>query len=248
MRIYKVNKIEHTVFDSIEEVPDNITYKKDWRNAEVNDWVLTDDECIIQILRKGSMKGRVCPNNYLGTCTGTFLASKDIKMDTSKRINIYSFGGNSFGDERLEEREELNRREELFVHYWITERMHPQEAYIKAFPTNNPSYASMKAAKLIGTKRVTTKMNEKLRPVLEDLSINDRLVLKNIKALATEGSKEETRLKALFKLSDILDLEDKTKTSVQQISGAVFQGFSKEKLESVEREVLEAAEELEDDE
>ena len=116
--------------------------------------------------------------------------------------------------------------------------MHPQEAYIKAFPTNNPSYAKLKAAKLISTKRMTTKMNERLKPVLEALEISDRLVLENIKALATEGSKEETRLKALFKLSDILDLEDKTRTSVQQISGAVFQGFSKDQLKSVEREVL----------
>ena len=238
MRVYKVNKIEHTVFDSVEEVPESIKYKKNWRNAHVGDWVLSDDDCIIQILRKGSMKGRVRTNYYIGTCTGTFLISKKTKMDTSKRINIYSFGGNSFGDERVEERKELNSREELFVHYWLTERLHPQEAYIKAFPTNNPSYAKLKAAKLISTKRMTTKRNERLKPVLEALEISDRLVLENIKALATEGSKEETRLKALFKLSDILDLEDKTRTSVQQISGAVFQGFSKDQLKSVEREVL----------
>ena len=238
MRLYRVNKVEHTVFEEVKEVPKDIHYLSDWREGQVGDWVLSDDDCIIQILRKGSMKGRVRTNYYIGTCTGTFLISKKTKMDTSKRINIYSFGGNSFGDERVEERKELNSREELFVHYWLTERLHPQEAYIKAFPTNNPSYAKLKAAKLISTKRMPTKMNERLKPVLEALEISDRLVLENIKALATEGSKEETRLKALFKLSDILDLEDKTRTSVQQISGAVFQGFSKDQLKSVEREVL----------
>ena len=126
----------------------------------------------------------------------------------------------------------------MFVHYWINERMTPQEAYLKAFPTSNPSYARMKAGKLIKTERVDTRMKERLKPVLEALSIDDTLVLKNIKALATEGSKEETRLKALFKLSDILDLEDKTKTSVQQISGAVFQGFSTEQLEGVKRKEI----------
>ena len=137
------------------------------------------------------MKGKVRTNYYIGTCTGTFLISDKTKMDTSRRLNIFSLGGNAFGNERVEERQQLNAREELFVHYWITERMSPQEAYIKAFPTNNPSYAQMKAAKLISTTRVTTKMNEKLKPVLEELEISDRLVLKNIKALATEGSKEE---------------------------------------------------------
>ena len=81
-------------------------------------------------------------------------------------------------------------------------------------------------------------MNEKLRPVLEELGIDDKSVLNGIKLIAQSAQKDDTKLKALFKLSDILDLEDKTKTTVQQISGAVFQGFSKEQLESVERKEL----------
>ena len=141
-------------------------------------------------------------------------------------------------DDILEARKDLNSREELFLHYWIKERMTPQQAYLKAFPTNNPGYASMKAGQLIKTERVDTRMKEDLKPILKELKINDKLVLSNIKALATDGSKEDTRLKALFKLSDILDLEDKTRTSVQQISGAVFQGFSEEQLDVAKRKEI----------
>tara|TARA_R100001230_G_scaffold24857_2_gene17915 strand:+ start:612 stop:1349 length:738 start_codon:yes stop_codon:yes gene_type:complete len=241
MRSYKVNKIEHTVFDELEEVPKDIHYLRDWREGQVGDWVLSDDDCVIQILRRGSMlkaKGKSRTREYVGTATGTFIVSDKNKMDTSRRINIYSFGGDIHTDDRLEGREDLNSREELFLHYWLKDRMTPQQAYLKAFPTNNPSYANMKAGKLIKTERISTAMKEELKPVLEELKISDKLVLSNIKALATEGSKEETRLKALFKLSDILDLEDKTKTSVQQISGAVFQGFTNEQLQEVERKEI----------
>ena len=47
--------------------------------------------------------------------------------------------------------------------------------------------------------------------------------------------KDDTKLKALFKLADIMDMEDKNKTQVTTVSGALFQGFSKDKLEAGER-------------
>ena len=51
-----------------------------------------------------------------------------------------------------------------------------------------------------------------------------------------EGSdKDETKLKALFKLSDILDLEDKSSVRLTQLTGIQFQGFSDKQLEEVER-------------
>jgi dissimilatory sulfite reductase (desulfoviridin) alpha/beta subunit len=39
----------------------------------------------------------------------------------------------------------------------------------------------------------------------------------------------------LFKLADIMDMEDKNTTKVTTMTGAVFQGFTPEKLEEVER-------------
>ena len=49
------------------------------------------------------------------------------------------------------------------------------------------------------------------------------------------SEKDETKLKALFKLSDIMDLEDKNKTTVTQVSGALFQGFADKHLVEAER-------------
>ena len=240
MRTYRVNKIEHTVFDSVDELPDNIHFLRDWRDGHISDWVQADDGCIIQILRKGTMlksKGKNKQVSYIGTCTGTFVAQKSVKMDTSRRINIYSFSGNLTPEEVMEARKDLNSKEKLFV-LNLAKGLDPKVAYMKVYPTNNPGYANVKAAQLIKTERIDTAMKEDLKPVCEELGIDPKAVLTGIKIMAQTAEKDADKLKALFKLSDILDLEDKTTTNVQQISGAVFQGFSKEQLEKVERKEI----------
>ena len=237
MRHYIVNKIQHTVFDSENEVPREIEYLEDWRDGHQSDWVLSDDGCIIQILRAGTMlksKGKNRSVRYLGTCTGTFLVSDKVKMDTSKRINIYSLGGNVERNQRIEDRVNLSSREELFVQY-LASGMDARMAYLRAFPTNDPHYAGLRAGQLVKTTRVKTAMKEELKPICEELDIDERMVLKGIKDEAKTAEKADTRLKALFKLSDILDLEDKNRTQITQISGAVFKGFDDKTLEEVKR-------------
>ena len=78
-------------------------------------------------------------------------------------------------------------------------------------------------------------MKEELKPVLEALGINETSILKNINTIAQFAEKDETKLKALFKLADIMDLEDKTRTSTQQITGAIFKGFEENVLEDIQR-------------
>lgn len=234
-----MNNIDHVVFESKDEVPSGISFSKDWKTAEIGDWVEADDGCIIQILRKGGMlrpKGKHKKMVYVGTCTGTFPVRKNIKMDTSRRRNIYSFGGSKSSNEIMEDRTELTSAEGLFVAY-LSSGMSAQQAYMKAFPTNSPGYANLKAMQLIKTKRVRTAMKEELKPVMEELKIDEKYVLRGIKAEADHSDKADVRLKALFKLSDILDMEDKNTTNVQQLTGAVFQGFSDKELQVAERPV-----------
>ena len=237
MRYYSINRIEHTVFENIEEVPSDILYIDNWKKGSVGDWVLADDGCVIQILREGIMlksKGKIREQKYIGTCTGTFIVNNKTNMDTSKRVNIYSFGGNLDRDQIVEERSKLSTKEELFVQY-LASGMDARKAYLKAFPTNDPHYAGLRAGQLIKTTRIKTAMKEELKPILEELGINENSILKNINTIAMSSEKDETKLKALFKLADIMDLEDKSKTQVTQLTGAVFQGFSKDKLAEAER-------------
>ena len=221
----------------MDEIPKDLTITNNWREGNVGDWVKADDDCYIQILRKGKMvapKGRNKVREYVGTCTGTFSVTSKVKMDTSRRVNIYSFGGSKNSADVLLDRTTLSKHEHLFVVYMAT-GLSPQEAYIKAFPTSNPGYAKQKSAQLVKTKRITTAMKEELKPILEELGINETSILKNINTIAVSSEKDETRLKALFKLSDIMDLEDKSRTTVTQVSGALFQGFKDKELLTAER-------------
>jgi len=238
MRHYTVNNAQYVVYESEDELPPDVYPIKDWRNGGLFDWVLADDGCFIQILRKGTMtkpKGKVRQVAYIGTCTGTFIVSPKTKMDTSRRVNIYSLGGDVERNQRLDDRENLSTREELFVTY-LAKGMDPRKAYLEAFPTNNPHYAGTRAGQLIKTARVRSAMKEELKPYMEQLGLDENYVLSNIKeVIDSSDGKVADKLKALFKLADIMDMEDKNTTQVTTMTGAVFQGFTPEKLEEVER-------------
>jgi len=234
MRHYKVNRLYHVVYESLDEVPAEVKGRiKDERSdASIGDWIETDDGCYMEVLRSGEMtkaKGKNRKVSYIGTCTGTFLSNS--KIDSSRRENIYTLSGSA---PKTMTRKNLNKYERLFVHY-LSSGMKPVEAYIKAFPTNNPGYANFKSAELTKTSRIRKAMKKELKPLLEKLGITQEYVLEGIKSTVELSEKEDTKLKALFKLSDILDLEDKSSAKVTQLTGIQFQGFSDEQLESAER-------------
>ena len=236
MRTYKAGRNWHKVYDPDDILPERLIVQSNWKEAQVGDWVKADDDCIIQILRKGQMMramGKDKVREYVGTCTGTFPVSAKMKMDTSRREDIYSFSGRK-AEDRLNDRENLNKHEQLFVAY-LAKGVGMQEAYLKAFPTNNPRYALEKSGKLTKTTRIITAMKEELKPVLEELKLDETFVLKNIKEVILSSEKDDTRLKALFKLADIMDMEDKNKTQVTQLTAGVFKGFSDNMLEEAQR-------------
>ena len=106
---------------------------------------------------------------------------------------------------------------------------------MKAFPTNSPGYAKHKSAQLVKTKRITTAMKEELKPILEEIGVDEKAILENINNIAQTSEKDETRLKALFKLSDIMDLEDKNAPKIQSATAIQFKGFTDDMLDTAER-------------
>ncbi len=240
MRAYRVNGIAHKVYEPDDILPENMVVVEDWRDGHIGDWVKTADDCVIQILRSGSMfkpKGKKKEVRYIGTCTGTFPVTKSTIFDSSRRTNIYSFGGGKKSDDILFDRKDLSGNEALFVVY-LKAGLDKDKAYLKAFPTNNRLYALQRASKLVKTERVQTAVKEELKPTLEELGLDPKYVLKRIKSEAELAEKPDVRLKALFKLSDIMDLEDKTKTKVTQVQGIAFQGFDQKQLEEAERPLI----------
>ena len=241
MRAYKVNGVVHKVYEPDDTLPEDMVVVEDWRDGHIGDWVKTADDCVIQILRSGSMlkpKGKIREVRYIGTCTGTFPVSKTAILDSSRRHNIYSFSGNKKSDEILLDRKNLTSNESLFVVY-LSAGMDMDQAYLKAFPTKNRQYAIHRAAKLVKTERVKTAMKDELKPVMEKLGLDEEWSIKRLKAAAETSAKEDVRLRALFKLCDIMDLEDKNRTTVTQVQGIAFKGFDQQQLDEAERPQIE---------
>lgn len=237
MRIYWAQKKYHKVYDDVDELPDGLVIYPDWRTSSVGDWVKADDGCYIQILRKGKLSRRRGSYKYLyyvGTCTGTFVCQKYTKMDTSRRANIYTFSGKDTPSV-LQERANCTANERVFAAL-IASGEGRIDAYLKSFPTNNRTYANEQSALLLKQERITQAVREELKPVLETLGIDAEFILRYLKeVIMNEGAKDESKLKAAFKLADILDLEDKTKTKETAIGVVQWTGFKPEQLEAISR-------------
>ena len=238
MRTYTIKKIEHHVYEDLSELPADLVYLRDWRKAEVGDWVLADDGNIIQVLRKNSMskpRGKVRVIYTIGTCTGTFKISDKILMDTIRRKNIYTFSG-KHTIQSTKDRKKITSNEALFARE-LTRGLSPEDAYIKTFRTNNKSYAKIQAGILVKSKRIRKIMKEELKPVLSSLGISPELVLEGIRDIATDTeAKHSDKLKALFELGEILELKETNK--ITEVTGALFQGFQPEQIQNTQRPQL----------
>ena len=234
MRTYVVKRKDHVVYDSIEEFPDTMHYLKDWKEGDLGDWVLADDGCIIQILRVGTFakpKGKIRTLKYVGTCTGTFLCREGYSMDCDRRESIYTLSGKN-PSTHVNERAEVTQREQLFAQF-VSQGLDKTEAYLRAYKTDKKGYAKLQAGVLLKQERVRTAMKESLKPVLDQLGINDNFVLTGIKQVAQDGEKDADRLRALFELADILEMKE-SKKEITAIGAAMFKGFLPENTEIIE--------------
>ena len=236
MREYVVKKIVHRVYDDATEVPGNVIIQPDWKVAEIGDWVLCDDGSVIEILRQGWVKFRKTRFRYVGTCTGTFICKPNIKMDSSKRRNIYSFGGDKNTLDAIRDRKNLTTQELLFAKY-VAHGMSPEEAYLKVYKTNNVAYAKERSAILVKQERVVMAVKEELDDVFKKLGIDLEFLISKAKDELELSDRASDRLKALQMLWDAADVVPKG-TKVTALTGAVFQGFNQDSLQDAQRPQL----------
>ena len=238
MRQYKIGKKLHPVYEDEDEIPDNIRIVSDWRKAQLGDWVRADDGNVIQALRVNQVmnQGRY-PIKYIGTCTGTYLCRAKDKMDTERRENIYTFSSKASKNtkKRVIDRNYLTANEAAFSKY-IANGFSPEEAYKRAFGTENNQYAKMKSAVLVKQERIVSAVKEELDEVLKGMGIDLKYLIKGVKLEAENADRSNDRLKALAMLWDAADVIPKQK--VTQLTGAVFQGFSDKMLDSAKRPEL----------
>ena len=230
MKEYVVKKEKHIVYETSEETPKSLNVNNNWRNAKIGEWVKADDGNVVQILRAGEMlnKGRYL-QKYVGTCTGTYLCSKKSKMDTKRRKNIYSFGGDKTHYDSVKGRKDITQQETIFAKF-ISLGVPPIEAYKRAFNTDKEQYAKVRSGVLLKTERVRRAVSEELDKVFDELSISLRYLIKKAKdEVDDDESRASDRLTALKMLWEAKGVVKKETTT--QVTGAVFKGFDNKQIE-----------------
>tara|TARA_R100000234_G_scaffold119072_2_gene101050 strand:+ start:1086 stop:1784 length:699 start_codon:yes stop_codon:yes gene_type:complete len=227
MQEYKVKNRYHKVYE-IDEVPGEIRYKEDWRTGQVGDWVLTDDNCVIQILRKKKMKGLIT----VGTCTGTYKVGDKFLMDTVKKSSIYTLGGVSWYT-KIQEREEPTSKEKMFAYRHALGES-PLNAYMKVYKSSL-GHAKRMSALLMKQERIQKIVNEELKDTFQELEIDLKFLIEQAKDRVLGAKNDSDRINALKMLWDAYGVVKQEK--VTQVTG-IFQGHTTGQLESAKRPQL----------
>ncbi len=201
MRSREIKGIVHFMYEweeFSENNPDE-TITENWREGQEGDWVLTDDGTVVQILKRKSMyrtdnygKGG---SQYVRTVCGSFICRPGSRMDSNFRKNIYSFGGDKTAEEHFRERQELTRREWLFVCYYLTDIDNPVGAYLTAFSTKSFKWAKDQAYKLLRQRRIMDAVNQNINEVGEETGATVEWAIRSIKETVDISKDDEIKLK-----------------------------------------------------
>ena len=204
----------------------------DWRTGQEGSWVLTDDGQVCKILKKGTFKshsGRKA-SEYVRTLLGMVLLSAKSNLKGKPVRNIYSFKGDTYSDKARINRKEPTKHEIVFAKY-VARGLPPEEAYLRAFPTNNVGYAKNFSSRLIKTERMLKLISEEMQEVLDEAGIKPSYLVESTKkVIDKDKARDSDKLRAietLMKLCGMFPGEKKTE------SLTVFQGFSNEQLEQL---------------
>ena len=241
-----VNGVKHCLFDDVAEFRDShpdISLVEDWRHSNKNDWILTDDERVCQVLHLGVMKksDRKKETTFIRTIIGSFVCSPNVKLEGPMRTNMHTFSKDGKSPSvRRKERKTATNSEFLFAKY-VAKGDEVVEAYMKAFPSNNEKYAERESKLLLKTERMRSLIREEIDKHLSEAEITPRYLLEEMRDIIDKAESSDrdklSALNTLMKVSGMMDTEKKTE------SVTLFQGFTKEQLNAIqEPEVKKLAE------
>ena len=249
MEYQKIKGKRHYVYDHISEFYNdhpNETPNEDWRNANEGDWVWSDDKRIVQLLKVSGIKH---PNDrknyklakgYVRTIVGTFLNNKKTKMDTdfNKHPNRYTFSTKIKNtNARVKERKNLTKNERIFS-VNVAGGMGAVKSYMDAYEEINPEKARKKAVVLLKQERVMQEVERSVLEVSKTLGLDHEFVLRKLKLLADHSEDDNIILQSTKEIGKIIGTTGTTVKQKEVGVFGVFEGFSPEQLESIERQKL----------
>ena len=239
----------HYVFDNVDEFTEyyhskmmsSPEVKGNWREGKQGDWVFSDDNRIVQLLKVGTLnhpndrKNYKWAKNYVRTVVGTFVNNEKTFMDTDfeQHPNRYTFSKTiKHTNGQVKKRKKLTNNEKIFTTN-VVSGMGPVKAYMDAFKATSEDKARKKALILLKQERVMTDIEKGVLDVAKELGIDHKYILDRLKCLADNSEDDNIILQSTKELGKIIGT---SVNSVKQRDVGVigmFQGFSPEQIESV---------------
>lgn len=252
MEYKPIKGVNHYIFDSVDEFNVHFDNEKierpsicsNWRDANEGDWVLSDDDRIIQILKKGSIKHPQDVKNYtfckhyVRTVVGTFLCLPKTYMDAdfSQHKNRYTISKTIKNPgKRLYERENATKREKIFATN-IAVGMGAVKSYMDAFSESDSYKAEKKAAILLRQDRVMKEVEKSVLDVAKSIGLDHEFVLEKLKCLVENSPEDNIVLNAVKEIGKAIGTIGGA-TIKQKETGIIglFQGFQPDQIEGAKR-------------
>ena len=238
MDIKEIKGIPHKLYDDINEFrafcPNEIVVGG-WREGDVNDWVLTDDDYVCQILAKTKLNhpGYKTPRTMVRTVCGSFIVEQKthkILGDNGIAKNIYAFSGNYDAIYERQNNRKLKNREFLFARY-VAAGDNVLSAYQKAYPkAKDIDYIKKKSNILLNKEEIRTMVKEEIKKILADEGVSPEWIVAKYKDIADLSDRDTDKLRSLEALAKMAGLFD---TEKKQEQLTVFTGFTPEQMEAI---------------
>ena len=209
-----IKGIAHYVYEDIDEFREdypNTVVHPNWRKANEGDWVYSNDDRIVQLLKvSNNVKHHSDRKNYkfaqgwVRTVVGSFLNRENVKMDTDfdNHPNRYKF------------------------------------SYKKAYSEMSNQKARKKATILLKQERVMKEIEKGVLDVAKGLGIDHEYILGKLKNLADFSEDDNIILQSTKELGKIVGTSGNTIKQKEMGLLGVFQGFSDDQLEGASRNQL----------
>lgn len=242
----KIKGRKHYVYESLEDYEHNgpdfeLKYWKD--NPKEGDWVKSDDGGIVQILKFGTLDHRKDSKNwkankgYVRTVVGSFLINENSKMDTDfeQHPNRYTFSKNlKNSNENFKKRKTTTVNEKLFTTQVITGQS-AITAVQNVYKMDDYKKAKSKAFALLKQERIMSEVEKGVVDIAKGLGIDHEYVLGTLKHLVDRSDDDNIVLQSTKELGKIIGTSSNTIKQRDVGLLGVFQGFSNEQLDGIER-------------
>ena len=243
-----IKSIAHYVYDDIDEFQEthpNTVVHPDWRIANEGDWVYSDDDRIVQLLKvSNNVKHHSDRKNYkfakgwVRTVVGSFLNRPNVKMDTDfdNHPNRYTFSRTIKNTaNRVYKREHVTNKEKEFATN-IVVGLGAIDAYKKAYTEMSDQKARKKATILLKQERVKKEIEQSVLDVAKEMGVDHKYVLNKLKNLADYSEDDNIVLQSAKELGKIVGTTGNVVKQRETGLLGVFQGFTSDQIEGATRE------------